>query len=392
MREASALHRAGRLDEAAAAYTKIVEDDPRAFEARCLLGFVYILQQRYPEAEAELGATVTLEPRLHEAWVQLSAALYNQGRVNDALNCLDRALGLRPGDVESLTNRAVFLLELGRAPQALASCDTALAIKPNFVTALVNRGNALAALKRHEEAVACYEAALREDPDHVSARENLQQALFQLGRTSRCPPGYMRRLFDTFSADYDRVMLEQLKYRAHLHLRALAEKVVGGKRSLAILDLGSGTGLVGETFKDFAEGGRLDGIDLSPAMNEAARMRGVYDELILGDLEPYLAGRGQTYDLMLAADTVIYIGDLAPVFSGAAARLAPGGFLIFAAEAKEGEGWEQTPDNRFAHSLPYIREEAEQQGLEFVDSLECVLRTQNEVPVAGIAVALRRPA
>jgi len=392
MRKASALHTAGMLDEAAALYSQIIEQEPRIYEAHCLRGFIYILQRRYAEAEARLGTAVTLEPRLHEAWVQLSSATYNQGRVNEALLCVDRAIGLSPGDVEALTNRAVFLLELGRAPQALATCDTALSINPEFVIAIVNRGNALAALRRLDEAVACYNDALRLDPDNISARENLQQALFQLGRTTRCPPGYMRRLFDGFSGEYERIMLEQLRYRAHLHLRDLADKVLPSKSApLKILDLGSGTGLVGETFKDLAQGGRLDGIDLSPAMNEEARKRGIYDELILGDLEPYLAGQGEAYDLMLAGDTVIYIGDLAPAFSGAAARLEPGGFLIFAAEAKEGEGWHQTPDQRFAHSLSYVREEAERQGLEFVDAVECVLRHQNEVPVSGIAVALRRP-
>jgi predicted TPR repeat methyltransferase len=393
LHKASALHTAGRLDEAAAIYSQLIGADPNYFEARCLLGFVYILQGRYAEAEAQLAATVDLNPRLQEAWVQLSVAVYKQGRTNEALVCLDRALGLNPGDHEALTNRAVYLLELGRYPQALASTDTALAIKPDFVTALVNRGNALSGLKRFDEAIACYEAALREDPDNLSARENMQQTLFLLGRTSRCPPGYMRRLFDQFSAKYDSYMLDTLQYRAHLHLRDLANKLFpDAKAPMAILDLGSGTGLSGDAFKDWAAGGRLDGIDLSPAMNETAKKRGIYSELILGDLEPILASPGPSYDLMLAADTMIYIGDLAPTFGGAAQRLEPGGHFLLAVEAKEGAGWEQTPDNRFVHSLAYIREEAGRQGLEFVDSLDCVLRMQSGVPVKGFAVALRRPA
>jgi predicted TPR repeat methyltransferase len=393
MRQAGALHTAGRLDEAAGIYTQLIEADPRYYEARCLLGFVYMLQGRYAEAERELGAAVSLEPRLYEGWVQLSAALYRQGRPADAVPAIDRALGMQPGDVENLTNRAVYLLELGRPAEALVTCDTALNFKPDFVIALVNRGNALAGLKRLDEAIASYEAALREDPDNPSARENLQQAQFQLGRIPRCPPSYMRRLFDSFSATYDRTMLETLQYRAHLHLRDLAKKVLpDAKPPMTILDLGSGTGLSGDAFKDLAKGGRMDGIDLSPAMNEAAAKRGIYDELILGDLEPFLASRGTSYDLMLAADTMIYLGNLAPTFVGAASRLEPGGHFLFAVERKEGEGWEQTPDNRFAHSLSYVREEAERQGLDFVDAMECVLRTQNEGPVAGLAIALRRPA
>ena len=37
------------------------------------------------------------------------------------------------------------------------------------------------------------------------------------------------------------------------------------------LDLGCGTGLAGECFKDAAKGGRLDGVDISSSMIEEAR-------------------------------------------------------------------------------------------------------------------------
>ncbi len=393
MQEAKTLHESGQLDAAAKLYLQVIEAEPRQFAAHCALGFVYTLQKRYADAERHLAASVALEPRLTEAWVQLCAALHNQGRPQEALNCIDRALGLEPDNVESLTNRAVLLVDIGRIAQAQVTIETALAFTPDFVHALIIRGNVFTAQKNYEEALTAYNAALAGEPDNPTARENREHTLFALGRTPRCPPTYMRRLFDGFTGTYDRHMLETLNYRAHLHLRDLANKVLTDRKAaLRVLDLGSGTGLVGEAFKDFTEGGRLDGIDLSPMMNEEAKKRGIYDELILGDLEPYLASPGAPYDLMLAADTLIYLGDLAPTFGGSAYRLDPGGYFIFAVEAKDGEGWEKTSGNRFAHSLSYLQEEAKRQRLEFVESVECVLRTQDKVPVAGYAVALRKPA
>ncbi len=393
MREAKTLHESGQLDGAEKLYLQILEAEPRHAAAQCSLGFVYMLQNRFVDAERHLSAALVVEPRITEAWIQLSAAIYKQDRADEALNCLDRAIGLEPSNVESLTNRAVMLLDLGRIPQAQVTCDTALTFKPDFVPALINRGNVYSALKDYDEALSAYDAALGEEPDNPVARENREHALFALGRTPRCPPTYMRHLFDGFSENYDQHMLETLNYRAHLHLRDLANKVLTEKKAaLHILDLGSGTGLVGEAFKDLAQGGRLDGIDLSPKMNEEADKRGVYDELILGDLEPYLASPGKSYDLILAADTMIYIGDLAPSFGGAAQRLDLGGYFIFAVEAKDGEGWEKTGDNRFAHSRLYMEDEAKRQGLEFIEIADCILRTQNHVPIAGYAVALRKPA
>src|SRR6201999_4397445 len=96
--------------------------------------------------------------------------------------------------------------------------------------------------------------------------------------------------------------------------------------------------------------GRLDGIDLSPAMIEKARARGIYDGLVVGDIETALVGR---YDLILAADTLVYLGDLGPLFAAVADHLAPGGFFLFTTEAKDGEGFELGPKRRWRHSLPY---------------------------------------
>jgi predicted TPR repeat methyltransferase len=187
-------------------------------------------------------------------------------------------------------------------------------------------------------------------------------------------------------------MVDTLGYRAHLHLRTLFDRLrPEAKAPLRILDLGCGTGLVGEAFKDLAQGGRLDGIDLAPQMIEAARRRGIYSELFLNDLESHLAVPGLAYDLILAADTMIYLGDLRPTFSGVAEHLAPDGLYVFAVEAKDNAGWEQTPANRFRHGLDYLRAEAERVRLEFVDSIDCELRSEASVPVPGYTVALRKP-
>ena len=187
-------------------------------------------------------------------------------------------------------------------------------------------------------------------------------------------------------------MLEKLQYRAHLHLRALAERVLPRLTPpWRILDLGCGTGLVGEAFKDLAAGGHLAGLDIAPRMIEAARARGLYDDLILGDLETVLHAQGAAYELILAADTMIYLGDLAPAFSGVAKRLEPDGFYIFAVESAADGEWQQTPANRFRHSTAYVKAEAMRAGLVFVDAMDCTLRFEASTPVTGLAVALQKP-
>ena len=164
----------------------------------------------------------------------------------------------------------------------------------------------------------------------------------------------------------------------------------GAKAPMRILDIGCGTGLSGEAFKDWAEGGRLDGIDLSHGMIEAARGRAIYTDLSEDDFETALSKAGAAYDLIIAADSLIYHGDLKPVLSGAGARLEPGGFCLFTVEKMLGQGWEQTPANRFRHSETYLRNTAGHAGLALVEIAECTLRHESNAPVQGYAVALRR--
>jgi predicted TPR repeat methyltransferase len=389
LQRARGLHTAGRLREAADLYQQILLADPTQFEAFYSLGLIAVHTGQLEEAQQLLSNAMTLNPGFAEGWCARGLVLLQLKRHQQALGSFDRSLSLKPDYPDALSSRATALLELNRPAEALAGFDAALALDPRHAISWNNRGNTLAGMGRFEEAVESYERALALVPNLPQAKENRDNALFELKRASRCPPGYMRNLFDDFASHYDQTMVEKLGYAAHLHLRTLADRILPrDKRSWHILDLGCGTGLVGAAFKDLAAGGRLDGIDLAPRMIDAARARGIYGELILGDLETVLPAPGPRYDLILAADTMIYIGDLAPTFRGVASRLEPGGFYLFAVESKGGDGWEQTPMRRFRHSESYLRRVAAEAGLAFAEIMECQLRKEASDPVPGFAVAM----
>ena len=104
-----------------------------------------------------------------------------------------------------------------------------------------------------------------------------------------------------------------------------------------MLDLGCGTGLCGGWLQTLP--GRLVGVDLSPAMVKQAETKGAYDALVVGDILDYLramADEGDARDfawLIVAADVFVYLGDLLPVLTAAAAVLQHGcGLLAFTVE------------------------------------------------------------
>ena len=392
LQDADALRQSGKYEEAARFYFEALRADPRNFDALYAFGLLHLECSQFEGAEDLIARALAVNPGFAEGHIAHGMALIQLQRHGDAIASFERALALRPNFIEALCNRATAMLAMQRFEEAVQGFDAALALDPRHAISWNNRGNALAQLKRFEEAVASYDSALAIDGDLMQARDNRMNALFELKLTKRCPPAFLRVLFDEFSAHYDETMVEKLGYRAHLHLRYLADRVLPKDGApWRILDLGSGTGLVAEAFKDMTQGGRLDGIDLAPRMIEAARAKGLYDDLILGDLETYLAAPGPAYNLMLAADTMIYLGDLNPTFSGVVTRLERGGFYLFAVESTAEGSWQQTRANRFKHTEAYLREEAARAGLEFVEVLECQLRSEDSVPVAGLAVALRKP-
>jgi predicted TPR repeat methyltransferase len=191
-------------------------------------------------------------------------------------------------------------------------------------------------------------------------------------------------LFDQFSADYDKRMLVDLRYQAPEILANLFTFVMPGREALSILDLGCGTGLAGQVFKPVAA--RLDGVDLSPKMVAVARARGIYDHLAVADLETALAEPG-AYDLILAADTLVYLGDLGAVFDAVRTKLSPDGYFLFTVERADA-AFELGPKRRWRHSEAYLRDLAAKNGLSVAGLVAAVPRHEANRPVDGFAVAL----
>jgi predicted TPR repeat methyltransferase len=303
----------------------------------------------------------------------------------------------------------------GVVRSALDSARQYALSQPQSAGAALRHGQALYAAGQLPEAIAEVHRALRLDYTSADARLALGWLWLEAGEPDkaldalshleeddqvrtyvlrardmkalrRSDPGYVRHLFDQFAADYDQRMTGQLAYGAPAILRGLADMVMPGRTGLDMLDLGCGTGLGGAAFKQLAR--RLDGIDLSPGMIEKARARGIYDHLAVGDIEQ---ASGE-YDLWLAADTLVYLGDLRRMFAAAAKGLRQGGFFLFTVERKEGEGFALGPKRRWRHSETYLRELAAGEGWDVTGLVECAPRREANVPVDGFAVALSRPA
>jgi predicted TPR repeat methyltransferase len=351
-----------------------------------------------------------------ESPVEAAERLMAEGRADAAAEILEALIAENRGGTLARLTYARALIAAGERDRALAVARETAALYPGLAEAALGLGEVLLQAELLPVAIAEFQRALRLDPDCGQARFLLGCAWLEAGEADRAleafstldpatpglfdriaqaeairarprsDAGYVRHLFDQFSADYDARMISQLSYRAPQILRELADFVMAGRRELAVLDLGCGTGLSGAAFKDRAV--RLDGVDLSPAMVEKARVRGIYHGLSVADIE---GGFGENlYDLVLAADTLVYLGDLDATMRAVAVALKADGVFLFTVEAKEGEGFELGPKRRWRHSEPYLRDLAGRHGLDVAGLLTCVPRMEAHAAVNGFAVALRK--
>jgi len=306
-----------------------------------------------------------------------------------ALGVLRETVALAPGMADGALALGEALMASGYLPAAMAEFQRATRLDPDFVPAHYALGLAWLYAGEPDKAMEILRPiADVESPLAQNAGRKINEAR-AMKTAERAPANYVRHLFDQFSYDYDTRMLRELDYRAHEILRALADLLLGGATGLDILDLGCGTGLCGATFKDMAR--RLDGVDLSPRMIEKARNRDIYDALLVSDIGSLLDGDGPAYDLVLAADTLVYLGDLAPIFSGAGRKLRPGGYFLFTVERKAGEGYALGEKRRYCHSEAYLRMESARAGFDIMGLMQCSPRMEAHKPVDGLAVALQLP-
>jgi predicted TPR repeat methyltransferase len=264
-------------------------------------------------------------------------------------------------------------------------------LAPRFATAWFALGTIRDVLGDRPAAIRAFEAARDADPeDYHGARLHLAR----LGAGEAMPgmtETYVRRLFDQHAPSFDAAMLERLDYRGpQLLLDAVRATAGEPLRFGSMLDLGCGTGLSGAAFRPCVDW--LVGVDLSPAMIEQARAKGLYDRLSAMELTCFLrdeAANQATYHLVLAADVFVYCGDLAPIFTVVASVLAPGGVFAFTVETHRGNGVLLRDTLRYAHSADHVRDGLNAVGLTETHLESASTRTEKNRPVDGLVVVAR---
>ena len=263
----------------------------------------------------------------------------------------------------------------------------ALELAPGWVLGWFRLGEMHEAAGDVAAAAQAWRTALKLDPDDRPGAALKLELIGAAPASSAPPSAFVEALFDQYAGNFDEALVGRLDYRVP-ELLSAAIRAASDRRFRLAVDLGCGTGLMGERLRPLAD--TLEGQDISAAMLRKAAARAVYDRLDKADIQS-LSLAPAAADLVTAADVFMYVGRLEGVVSAVAAGLAPGGIFAFSVEAHDGaEEVVLRESRRYAHAEAYVRRLLETVQLAVISLDRAAIRMDRGAAIEGLIVVTLR--
>lgn len=349
-----------------------------------LLGSLYLSRQDFDKAVEKLKEAISKGARFVESYYNLGMALFHLSRHEEALRCFDEAIKLNQNSLHGWYGRGAVLHGMGQLEEAEKALLRALMLNPNLTDAQVTLGYVYHAMGRRKEALIFMKEALPKVQE-ARQKEHLTYLIAAMGDAAapdRAPDDYVRDLFDRYAPRFEEDLVGRLGYKTPELIQERLTQWMP-KRWMCALDMGCGTGLWGKLARPHCE--KLVALDISPKMIERAADLGIYDELHCDEIVKYLSPLQAKYDLVVAADVFVYIGNLADVFASTRQAMMDDGVFAFSVELldapADAPGYAILPSGRYAHVDAYVRDLAASQGFSVLDHFEGSGRQEHDKPV-----------
>jgi len=325
---------------------------------------------------------LAIKPDYAEAHYNLGFSHHRLGQLDAAVRSYKKVVAIKPDYAKAHNNKilsVIYFFTIGQISDAIDILEALIKDNPNDALLFNMIGGCYASLGQPDMAVKNYEQALAIKPDY-SVPQHMFNAL--TGNTSKEPPKeYVKNLFDDYAERFDDSLIKQLGYKLPFLMKELILKLDSKRKTFEkVIDLGCGTGLTGKELRDISN--NLTGIDISSNMVAIAREQQVYDRLIVGDIVNILSSSKEKYDLFIALDVFIYIGELTKIFKTVRQCCNKNAFFIFSIETQEKDGYTLLKSARYSHSESYILKTASD-GFKLIDSQEVNLRKEKEGWING---------
>ena len=377
---------AERLEEAEESFKGVILQHPEHTEALTNLGVIALKKKHDQLAIDYFTKAMALSNSHIEARNNLAATFMHHDRFENALVHYDILLQQAPHNIEYLYNSGVAQMALGHLNQAIIFFERLLTLDSKYFAALTNLSAIYIRMNDRKKAEELLQLALEVNPQDKSSRHMLN-ALKNSETTADTCPEYATNLFNNYAIFYDSHMKNFLNYSLPNQIVNLISELNSFNWNEG-LDLGCGTGLVGQAIKDYCTS--LTGVDISGKMLAQAMEKNIYQHLYEKNLVTFLQENSKKFDLILAADVLPYFGSLDELFLQISNHLNPNGYFIFTTEIAAIYPWHLQTNARFSHHHRYLKKLAETGHLKQIACKTVIARTQEKAKVHEYLIVLQK--
>lgn len=293
---------------------------------------------------------------------------------------------------------ARMLAGAGDFNAAVDLIEQALEVTPLWPAGWFKLGEYAEKIDDRQKAISAYQRLMELDKPGIFGASLKLAVLGMVDAPDQMPSIYVAGLFDDYADRFEKSLVGKLNYTVPENLTGLIlENFPKDHHFNCVVDLGCGTGLFATAFKDHAE--RFEGFDISSNMLAKAEEKSIYSHLAIADLtlEGEKSGlftqglTAQRADLVVAADVMMYLGQLDNVLALASALLAPRTYLAFSIEEATGtDAFVLQQSLRYAHSQTYVASVLSSCGYDLVSQQKTTIRTDGGKPIFGILFLARK--
>ncbi|MBN8827866.1 MAG: methyltransferase domain-containing protein [Sphingobacteriia bacterium] len=350
--------------------------------------FGLLAKQKFIEAEKLLMDLLSYNPLDDEAIYLLSMVKHAKGETEVSKFLLNKAIEKNPHDARYWTELGAIAIEQNYLQEALNLFAQALKIKSDYPHALRGIATAYYLLRDFELSKEYYEQLVKIVPNDQTSIHMLKSLKGET--TEAAPEAYVKNLFNKYADKFENHLKEKLDYKTPEEIARLVStlKFNDNKLELKALDLGCGTGLAAEEILKFNDKFAFTGLDLSEKMVEISKAKNIYKKLHVGEILEYLKSNKKNFDLIVAADVFVYIGELSEIMQEVNRSLISPGYMVFSVEKNDDvDTFSLIPTSaRYAHSKKYIEKLAKDNGFNIEIMEEIDLRKEGLDIIKGYLV------
>jgi predicted TPR repeat methyltransferase len=348
-----------------------------------------IRKNQFIDAKNSFEKALQFKPDFTDAINSLGLVNHKLGNLNQAVRMYKKVVAvdsIYALESENKILSVVYFFSQGNIQGALEILNMLVEKNPRDALLYNMLGGCFVSLGKAEMAIENYQKALELEPEYAIPKHMLNSLI---GHTSKEPPKeYVKNLFDDYAHRFNDSLVNHLQYTLPFIIKEL---ILQSNSEISkyenVIDLGCGTGLAGGGLRGISR--NLVGIDISESMiNEAEKLE-IYDQLIVGDIAKKLNVFEDKFDLLIALDVLIYIGDVKSTFQAVRRCCNTDSIFVFSIEIQEEDGFSLLNSARYAHSDQYIMKKAA--GIfELFQSKKIKIRREGESWIHG-KVYLFRP-